>query len=53
MYDVVLPLASTLNALDASVTPNAAVVPASSGKISAYATNQTELILDINGYCAP
>ncbi len=47
------PLVSTLNALDGSITSNAAIVPASSGKISAYATNQTDLILDVNGYFAP
>jgi hypothetical protein len=46
----VQPLASTLNSLDGSVTANAAIVPATNAFISAYATNATELILDINGY---
>jgi sugar lactone lactonase YvrE len=45
------PLVSTLNSLDGSVLANAAIVPAgTSGAIDAYATNDTELIIDINGY---
>src|SRR5262249_15014691 len=45
------PLVSTLNAYDGQATANAAIVPAGiSGSISAYATNDTDLILDINGY---
>jgi hypothetical protein len=47
------PLVSTLNALDGSITSNAALVPAASGQINAYSPEQTELILDINGYFAP
>jgi hypothetical protein len=48
------PLVSTLNALDGTITSNAAIVPAgTSGSISAFVTDKTELILDINGYFAP
>jgi hypothetical protein len=48
------PLVSTLNSLDGSVLANAAVVPAGiHGAISAFATNDTELIIDINGYFVP
>jgi glucose/arabinose dehydrogenase len=45
------PLVSTLNALDGQVTANAAIVPAgASGSINGYVSNETDLILDINGY---
>ena len=44
------PLASTLNALDGAITSNMAIVPSSSGWISAYASDATHLILDISGY---
>ena len=48
------PFVSTLNALDGSITANAAIVPAgASGSVSSFATDQTELILDTNGYFAP
>lgn len=47
------PLASTLNSIDGSVTANAAIVPATDGKISAFAAGATELIVDVNGYFAP
>ena len=48
------PLISTLNSLDGLVLANAAIVPAgASGSINAYAMNDTELIVDINGYFAP
>jgi 6-phosphogluconolactonase (cycloisomerase 2 family) len=46
-----LPLASTLNSTDGRVKAAAAIVPAgTSGGVCAFATNNTELILDINGY---
>ena len=49
-----LPGVSTLNDSDASVVANAAIVPAAGdGSVSAYASNPTQLILDINGYFAP
>jgi hypothetical protein len=48
------PLVSTLNSFDGTVVANAAIVPAgTSGAISIYVTNQTQVILDINGYFAP
>ncbi len=48
------PVVSTLNAPTGTVVANAAIVPAgSSGKISTYVTNDTDLIADINGYFAP
>ncbi|MBL8213519.1 MAG: BACON domain-containing protein [Bryobacterales bacterium] len=48
------PLASTLNSFRGKVVANAAVVPAgTNGNISVYATNNTHLVLDINGYYAP
>jgi hypothetical protein len=48
------PSVSTLNASDGSIMANAAIVPAgTSGAINAFASNATQLILDINGYFAP
>jgi len=47
------PFVSTLNAIDGSITSNMALVPTINGSISAYATNPTQLILDISGYFAP
>jgi uncharacterized repeat protein (TIGR01451 family) len=48
------PTVSTLNALTGVITSNAAIVPAGvSGGITVYATNTTDLIVDINGYFAP
>ncbi len=48
------PLASTLNSLDGRIKANAAIIPAgTSGEISVYATNTTNVIVDINGYFAP
>jgi len=45
------PLVSTLNSIDGRVKSNAAIVPAGlNGAISAFATDTTDLILDINGY---
>ncbi len=47
------PNVSTLNALDGSITSNAAFVPTTNGSISAYSTETTDLVLDIAGYFAP
>jgi DNA-binding beta-propeller fold protein YncE len=48
------PLASTLNSLDGRIKANAAIVPAgANGQISVYATNSTNVILDVDGYFAP
>jgi YVTN family beta-propeller protein len=48
------PLVSTLNSLDGRIKANAAIVPAgTSGEISVYATNTTNVIVDVDGYFAP
>ncbi len=48
------PLVSTLNTSTTDVTANAAIVPAgASGAVFVYASNDTDLIVDINGYFAP
>jgi len=48
------PLISTLNSYDGRVKANAAIVPAGDGEaISVYATNTTDLLLDIDGYFLP
>ena len=48
------PFVSTLNSWDGSVVANAAIVPAgTNGAISIFVTNETHVILDINGYFAP
>src|SRR5262249_34079038 len=46
-----LPLASTLNSIDGRARAVAGIVPAGTGgAICVYSTNDTELVLDINGY---
>ncbi len=48
------PLASTLNSLDGTILANAAIVPAgASGAVSFYASDTTDVIVDIDGYFAP
>jgi uncharacterized repeat protein (TIGR03803 family) len=47
------PTVSTLNALDGSISSNMAIVPNQNGKIDAYASGITQLILDISSYFAP
>ena len=48
------PLAATLNSTDGRIKSNAAIVPAgSNGAVSVFATDTTDLILDINGYFVP
>ena len=47
------PGVSTLNATDGSITSNMAIVPTTDGAIDAYATDGTQLILDIASYFAP
>ncbi|MBL8216283.1 MAG: pre-peptidase C-terminal domain-containing protein [Bryobacterales bacterium] len=45
------PLVSTLNSFDGRVLANAAIVPAgTSGAISVFVTDNTHVIIDINGY---
>lgn len=49
-----LPLASTLNAIDGRVKAAAALVPAgTNGGLCFFSTNDTDLVLDINGYFVP
>jgi len=50
----VRPNASTLNSFDGKIVANAALIPAGpSGAINVYATDATDLIVDINGYFVP
>jgi hypothetical protein len=45
---------STLNNVTGTIVANAAIVPAGThGQITAYASNDTELVIDVNGYFAP
>ncbi len=46
------PLASTLNALDGTVTSNMAVTPTTNGFVNAYASNSTQLLMDTSSYFA-
>ena len=49
-----MPAVSTLNDSDGTIVDNAALVSAASdGSVNAFASNITNLILDINGYFAP
>ncbi len=47
------PVVSTLNAVDAAITSNMAIVPTTNGSVDAFAANLTNLILDLFGYFAP
>ena len=48
------PTASTLNAPTGTITANAAILPAGTdGSVDVYASNATDLLVDINGYFAP
>ncbi len=45
------PFVSTLNSMDGSVVANAAIVPAGpGGAVKVFVSNQTDVVLDINGY---
>jgi len=45
------PVVSTLNSFDGRIVANAAIVPAgTNGAIDAFVTEDTELIIDVNGY---
>ena len=46
------PVVSTLNALDGFITSNMAIVPTRNGSIDAFASNLTQLVLDISSYFA-
>jgi hypothetical protein len=48
--DFAQPIVSTLNAPTGTVTSNAALIVAASGSISAFASDDTDLIVDINGF---
>lgn len=50
---VAQPLVSTLNATDGAITSNMAIVSTINGSISTYASDPTQLVLDISGYFAP
>jgi uncharacterized repeat protein (TIGR03803 family) len=47
------PDVSTLNANDGAVTSNMAIVPTSNESVDAFATDTTQLILDLSSYFAP
>ncbi len=47
------PVASTLNARDGALTSNMAIVGSASGNIDAYASQSTNLLLDLSGYMGP
>ncbi len=47
------PVQSTLNSDDASVTSNLALIPTNNGSVAVFASNPTQLILDVFGYFAP
>jgi phosphate-induced protein 1 len=48
------PLVSTLNAGTGTVTANSAIVPAgTNGDISVFVTNNSDLVIDVDGYFAP
>jgi hypothetical protein len=48
------PLVSTLNSPTGQVVANAAIVSAgTSGDLSVFASNDTDLVIDVNGYFAP
>jgi hypothetical protein len=50
---VTQPLVSTLNAPTGTIVANAAIIPAgTAGSIDVYATDTTDLLVDINGYFA-
>jgi hypothetical protein len=47
------PVVSTLNASDGAITSNMAIVPTNNGSVDAFASDLTQLILDLSGYFAP
>lgn len=48
-----LPNVSTLNSFDGAIDSNMAILVTSNGTIDAFASNPTQLILDISAYFAP
>jgi hypothetical protein len=50
----VKPIVSTLNAVTGTATANAAIVPAAAnGDVSVFVSDDTDLVIDVNGYFAP
>jgi YVTN family beta-propeller protein len=47
------PGVSTLNAIDGAVTSNMAIVPNFDGRTDAFASDLTQLVLDVSAYFAP
>jgi len=48
------PTVSTLNASTGAITANAAMVPAgTNGDVDVFVTDNTDLVIDVNGYFAP
>ncbi len=47
------PLTATLNATDAAITSNLAIVPTANGAVSIYPSAPTYLVLDMYGFFAP
>jgi hypothetical protein len=48
------PYVASLNAITGTVTANAAIIPAGTGgSIDVFASNATDLVIDIDGYFAP
>lgn len=48
------PFVSTMNSWNGAVLANAAIVPAgTNGEVNIFASNATDLVIDINGYFAP
>src|SRR6202044_3829432 len=48
------PLVSTLNVPTGTITANAAIVPAgTAGSINTFVTDNTDMVIDIDGYFAP
>jgi hypothetical protein len=47
-------LVATLNAVTGTVTANAVTVPGGvNGSVNVFTTNDTDLVVDVNGYFAP
>jgi hypothetical protein len=48
------PVVASLNAVTGTITANAVIVPAGAGQaVDVYTTNDTDLVIDINGYFGP
>lgn len=47
------PLVSTLNSFDGAITSNMAIVPTNNNDVGAYASQDTQLIIDVSAYFAP